>query len=198
MSDVGRQFQELDEDARVSFVSENLNRLVKSSKTMRGIRRIVKWLKPLWAPSVNPPSDNDKKTVSMFTTILLYSFKEEFRYKWAEIIYNIYRVKTQQQVPELSNISERRKEVEALKWLHAGISPDLHKRFVGVVMEKNLGTWDDVFQYLLDASNYYDVTAQEVDVDESAAGSREAIEDHREAGEGVSVRENAEEKEETA
>lgn len=146
------EFNELTEEERVAFVGKSLDLLVEYSRSKGGIKKLVKVFAPLLFSAVKQPSAEDLKTISQFVTVFLYSIKEEFRYKWAELLHNLYRFKTKQMVPQLTHIPERQKEVDSLKFIHAGMSPKTYRKLNSWIMNNNVSNWDEVFNTLLAAA----------------------------------------------
>ena len=96
------------------------------------------------------PSAEDLETVNQLIIVFLYSVREEFRYHYATMIFKRLRESSGIPIPE--DLTIKLEAVRKLKFIHAGVSPEIYDKVYAEWERLGVQTFDELFNHLLSAN----------------------------------------------
>lgn len=134
---IGEAFNKLNPDDKRKFVDQTLTILVNMRPKQMG---------KLFGSFVKRgrPSTKDLETVNQLMIVFLYSVKEEFRYHYATMIF-----KRLPGVPVPKDLPVKIGAVRKLKFIHAGVTPEMYDKLYGKWDELGVKSFDEFFGHLL-------------------------------------------------
>mgnify|MGYP007042414765 CR=1 FL=1 len=96
------------------------------------------------------PSAEDLETVNQLIIVFLYSMREEFKYHYALMIFK--RLKESSGIPIPEDLTTKLEAVRKLKFIHAGVSPEMYDKLYATWEKLGVQTYDEFFNHLLSAN----------------------------------------------
>jgi len=140
---VGEAFNSLNPDEKRRFCDETLTVLVNMKPKQLG-KLFGKFIKK------GRPSAEDLETVNQLIIVFLYSVREEFRYHYATMIFKRLRESSGIPIPE--DLTIKLEAVRKLKFIHAGVSPEIYDKVYAEWERLGVQTFDELFNHLLSAN----------------------------------------------
>lgn len=140
---VGEAFNSLNPDEKRQFTDETLTVLV-NMKPKQLAKLFTKFVKK------GRPSAEDLETVNQLIIVFLYSVKEEFRYHYATMIFK--RLKESAGIPIPEDLPTKLEAVRKLRFIHAGVSPEIYDKVYTEWEKRSFETFDELFNHLLSAN----------------------------------------------